>query len=268
MKVDFYISQSGRGNFAQACEAVISNVSSASKAATTAACKAILEDSLKQVPRDTGTLASTAWYHVESAEGRSNTGVPIRSSNRFVGYVGYAGSEREVSQMARVLAEDKVLKSAYGGGGGSSSSEPLYTTKFKKLQDKHYVGGSRYGSLQYNRKGKRNGTYGFNKVKGHGVQNAINPKTGLPASTYAPIVHEDLSMAHPRGGKAKFLEDPVRDYAASKFNKTLMHYWKYAIEWSNVFGNYGAYRISSTSPEYFETKIVGRGSVSWKGESL
>jgi hypothetical protein len=30
---------------------------------------------------------------------------------------------------------------------------------------------------------------------------------------YAIYVHEDLAMNHPRGGKAKFLEDPLRENA-------------------------------------------------------
>lgn len=68
--------------------------------------------------------------------------------------------------------------------------------------------------------------------------NAINPKSGLPASAYAARVHEDLDMPHPNGGKAKFLEDPVRNYAASKFARTAIVYWKRAIQWSNVVGEH------------------------------
>ena len=59
--------------------------------------------------------------------------------------------------------------------------------------------------------------------------NPINPKNGLPASAYAAIVHEDLNMPHPNGGKAKFLEDPVRAYA-SKFTRVAETYWRWAIE--------------------------------------
>ena len=45
---------------------------------------------------------------------------------------------------------------------------------------------------------------------GYGVFNDLtNPKTGLKASEYMIIVHEDLTMNHPNGGKAKFFEDPV-----------------------------------------------------------
>ena len=46
-------------------------------------------------------------------------------------------------------------------------------------------------------------------ILGYGGPNTkINPKTGIPTEEYALKVHEDLYMNHPRGGKAKFLEDP------------------------------------------------------------
>ena len=50
---------------------------------------------------------------------------------------------------------------------------------------------------------------GDNIILGYGGPNTkINPKTGIPTEEYALKVHEDLNMNHPRGGKAKFLEDP------------------------------------------------------------
>jgi hypothetical protein len=39
----------------------------------------------------------------------------------------------------------------------------------------------------------------------------VNPKTGQHASEYMVAVHEDLEAQHPVG-KAKFLEDPLREY--------------------------------------------------------
>ena len=49
-------------------------------------------------------------------------------------------------------------------------------------------------------------------ILGYGGPNTkINPKTGIPTEEYALRVHEDLDMNHPRGGKAKFLEDPYYD---------------------------------------------------------
>jgi hypothetical protein len=49
-------------------------------------------------------------------------------------------------------------------------------------------------------------------IFGYGGPNTkVNPKTGIPTEEYALKVHEDLYMNHPRGGKAKFLEDPFND---------------------------------------------------------
>lgn len=42
----------------------------------------------------------------------------------------------------------------------------------------------------------------------------MNPKTHAPAKEYMVKIHEDLSLSHPHGGKAKFLEDPVNRHAA------------------------------------------------------
>lgn len=46
-----------------------------------------------------------------------------------------------------------------------------------------------------------------------GASDAVNPETGEWASEYMVAVHEDLDAIHPIG-KAKFLEDPVRQYQA------------------------------------------------------
>lgn len=40
----------------------------------------------------------------------------------------------------------------------------------------------------------------------------VNPKSGLKASDYMVAVHEDLSAFHAKG-KAKFLEDPLREFS-------------------------------------------------------
>lgn len=49
------------------CEAAISKVVQSTKKATEAACRDIMFDSLKQVPRDTETLAKSAFYEVKHA---------------------------------------------------------------------------------------------------------------------------------------------------------------------------------------------------------
>lgn len=57
----------------------------------------------------------------------------------------------------------------------------------------------------------------------------INPRTGKPASAYMLKVHEDLSVYH-FIGKAKFLEDPVREYTLERHPRTIIKYISEAIE--------------------------------------
>jgi hypothetical protein len=42
------------------------------------------------------------------------------------------------------------------------------------------------------------------------------------------VVHEDLDVYHPVG-KAKFLEDPVREYADKNFKRTVFKYAKESL---------------------------------------
>lgn len=157
MRIDFYLSPAVRDQFASSCEAVIRNVDRATKAGTEQACREILEESLKQVPRDTGTLASTAFYDVRR---RMAT-----KSYTYEGIVGYAG------QSGVGMSHDRV-----------------------------------------------------------------NPKSGAAASSYVMKVHEDLEASHPNGGKAKFLEDPVRAYGATRFKRVAETHWMNAIHLSNIGG--------------------------------
>lgn len=63
---------------------------------------------------------------------------------------------------------------------------------------------------------------GWNAVIGYGGNgDPINPKTGKSASSYMLAVHEDLTALHIHG-KAKFLEDPIRAYAAQNFPRTVI----------------------------------------------
>lgn len=65
---------------------------------------------------------------------------------------------------------------------------------------------------------------GWNGIVGYGGNgDPVNPITGKPASSYMMAVHEDLSARHPIG-KAKFLEDPAREYAREKFPRTVFKY--------------------------------------------
>jgi hypothetical protein len=108
--------------FDSALEVIMTKVDRATKKATIAASQEILKDSLKQVPRETNTLAKSAFYEIR---GNSKTG--------------------------------------------------------------------------------------FESTVGYGAKGGRNPKSGMAATEYMIVVHEDLSAKHPVG-KAKYLEDPVRAY--------------------------------------------------------
>jgi len=65
---------------------------------------------------------------------------------------------------------------------------------------------------------------GWDAIVGYGGNgDPVNPKTGKPASSYMVAVHEDLEAKHPMG-KAKFLEDPIREYAKENFPRTVFKY--------------------------------------------
>lgn len=121
--------------FTKSCEAAITKVGRGSRKATVEACRIISEESLAQVPYETGTLARSQFWEVT---GYYKTG--------FEGTIGY-------------------------GGNGDP----------------------------------------------------INPVTGKPASSYMVAVHEDLDALHIIG-KAKFLEDPIRDFARERFPRTVIRY--------------------------------------------
>jgi hypothetical protein len=128
--------------FHKKCEATISKVARSTHAATEEACEDIMKESLRQVPRDTETLANSAFYNIQKAK-----------------------------------------------------------------------------------------DYGYEAILGYGGS-AINPKTGVPVMDYAVVVHEDLEAVHPIG-KAKFLEDPIRDYASEKFPRTVIKHVGPALESEN-----------------------------------
>ena len=157
MKINFYISGSEYGKFMRSCEAVVTNVGTATLKGTTQACEEILADSLKQVPRDSESLASTGFYKVQRR----------MATKRYTyeGIVGYAG-----------------------------------------------------------------------KVGAGAEHDKLNPKSGAMVSDYAARVHEDLTAWHLNGGKAKFLEDPVRDYGQARFKRVAETNWRYAIETSSSGG--------------------------------
>lgn len=140
MRVTFEFDYKSLNAFNIKCQAAIRNVSRGTKKATIEACEEILNASLEQVPKDTYTLAMSAFYTIARQAGTSD------STYQYEGHVGY-------------------------GGNGDPT----------------------------------------------------NPKTGNRASDYMVAVHEDLSVYH-RNGKAKFLEDPVREYGEEKFARTVFKY--------------------------------------------
>lgn len=121
--------------FAKSCEVAISKVGNGSRKALVEACNIISEESLRQVPYETGTLAQSQFWEV--------------TGSYKVGW-------------------DAVI--GYGGNG-----------------------------------------------------DPINPTTGKPASSYMVAVHEDLDALHIIG-KAKFLEDPARDFTRERFPRTVIKY--------------------------------------------
>ncbi len=54
--------------------------------------------------------------------------------------------------------------------------------------------------------------YGTHYMAHVGYGDRYNAKHAASTLDYMFIVHEDLTLNHPNGGKAKFLEDPARDY--------------------------------------------------------
>ena len=82
------------------------------------------------------------------------------------------------------------------------------------------------------------GIVGYAGGTGAGAsRDRLNPKSGAMASEYATRVHEDLKAWHLNGGKAKFLEDPVRDYGRARFKRVAETHWRYAIIKSNAGGD-------------------------------
>ncbi len=72
-------------------------------------------------------------------------------------------------------------------------------------------------------------TWAYEAIIGYGGNgDPINPITGMPASSYMVAVHENLDAYHPTG-KAKYLEDPVREYADNKFQRTIFKYAKESL---------------------------------------
>lgn len=85
------------------------------------------------------------------------------------------------------------------------------------LADSAYYEVSRRTDTKINR-------WAYEGVIGYGGNGDVpNPKTGRRPSEYMMAVHENLDAHHPIG-KAKFLEDPAREYARERFPRTVFKY--------------------------------------------
>ncbi len=58
--------------------------------------------------------------------------------------------------------------------------------------------------------------YSYEGVVGYGQNSAFNTKSNAAVSDYMMQIHEDMSAVHTTG-KAKFLEDPFREYGFTRF---------------------------------------------------
>lgn len=216
MNIRWEISQKEAGKFVNSCEAVIRNVGNGTKTACELACAEILAASLEQVPKDTWTLASTADYRVRR---RNDT-----KGYSYEGIVGYAGA---------VVSGQLGAASARFGMKEVGRTRGLAGSTLTRLRAADFAIGGDIG--------------------GH---DPVNPKSGLPASAYAAIVHEDLDMPHPRGGKAKFLEDPVREYG-ERFKRVTETYWRWAIQWQDGVGRnqYGR-EVNMRMPVFHKVRLT------------
>lgn len=125
----------------------------------------------------------------------------------------------------------------------------LINSAYMGISRRTNVKNYRYGAiLGYGSPGGLESAIGLGEIEWHiAPNNGVNPKSGYQASTYASKVHEDLDMPHPNGGKAKFLEDPVRNYASGRFYRTAVTYWKEAIEWINLGRLHNSYDLATRS---------------------
>lgn len=163
MRIDIHISEAEAGKFQRACEATIMNVGSGTLMAVTEAAQEIMMEAMNQVPRDTGTLARSAFVGTSRRTDLKNY--------RYGAVLGF-GAYQGIASATNLVGIDWIWP----------------------------------------------------------PNNGINPKNGLRASVYATRVHEDLKMPHRNGGNAKFLENPVREWASGRYARTTLNYWRLAIE--------------------------------------
>ncbi|MMZ45263.1 hypothetical protein D3C76_169830 [compost metagenome] len=111
-----------------------------------------------------------------------------------------------------VLRKLEVAISRVERGTKKATTAACEEIKRESLKQVPRDSGTLASSFSYEIQGHRRN---FTASLGYGRNDKFNPKSGKRASDYMVVVHEDLTTYHPIG-KAKFLEDPVRDYG-SKF---------------------------------------------------
>jgi len=79
---------------------------------------------------------------------------------------------------------------------------------------------------------KKKAKIGYWARIGYGNDTAVNPITGLLPSMYMVKVHEDTT-ANYKEGKAKYLEDPIREYAL-QFESAFIYQTKQALLYGSV----------------------------------
>lgn len=114
----------------------------------------------------------------------------------------------------------KVILTKVGNGSREALAKSLEDIQLESLRQVPVDTSTLASSIFYH----IDGDYmkGWTAEIGYGEPNYANPRSGIHVKYYMLRVHEDLTVQH-KQGKAKFLEDPVRAYAASNWHTTVFN---------------------------------------------
>ena len=131
------------------------------------------------------------------------------------------------SQLDRFYANCDAIITKVGNGSRKALIEACNIISEESLnqvpRDTNTLALSQYWEVTGNYRTGWSATIGYG-----GNGDPVNPKTGKTASSYMLAVHEDLTAVHIHG-KAKFLEDPIRDFARERFPHTVFKHVQGAI---------------------------------------
>lgn len=131
------------------------------------------------------------------------------------------------SQLDRFYANCDAIITKVGNGSRKALIEACNIISEESLnqvpRDTNTLALSQYWEVTGNYRTGWSATIGYG-----GNGDPVNPKTGKAASSYMLAVHEDLTVVHIHG-KAKFLEDPIRDFARERFPRTVFKHVQGAI---------------------------------------